>query len=188
MKKVILSVLLASLGVSFAAASYYGGHTQTVCTQDAYVCPNGTTVGRTGYNCQFVCPSTTITYSPSYTYTSGCYTYYYNGQTRTTSIVSYNCGTTYSYYPVATTYSYPTSQYYTYHYNSGRWSPSYTNQWTNTYYSNPYSNWNYGWTYGGYNTNTNYTNYGNYNTGYYNYGNYNNNSGCYYVNGQQVCQ
>jgi|SRR3989344_3110167 len=30
----------------------------TVCTMDAYICPNGSSVGRTGPNCQFVCPST----------------------------------------------------------------------------------------------------------------------------------
>jgi hypothetical protein len=29
----------------------------TVCTADAYQCPNGQWVGRTGQNCQFVCPS-----------------------------------------------------------------------------------------------------------------------------------
>lgn len=28
----------------------------TVCTMDAMICPNGTTVGRSGPNCEFVCP------------------------------------------------------------------------------------------------------------------------------------
>jgi hypothetical protein len=30
--------------------------TPTVCPQDALVCPNGTTVSRTGPNCEFQCP------------------------------------------------------------------------------------------------------------------------------------
>lgn len=167
--------------MSLASAHYYGNYNHTVCTQDVYVCPNGTTVGRTGSNCQFVCPSTTvINYSPSYSYTSGCYTYYYNGQTRTTSVLSYNCT---SYYPAATTYTYPQTQYYTYHYtNNGYWTPGYnnTNYWTNpySYNSNSYTSWNYGWNYGNNNT------YGNnYNNSYTNY----NNGGCYYVNGYQAC-
>ncbi|MEK7571910.1 MAG: hypothetical protein AAB553_06585 [Patescibacteria group bacterium] len=29
---------------------------QTVCTMDALVCPDGSTVGRSGPNCAFVCP------------------------------------------------------------------------------------------------------------------------------------
>ncbi len=39
--------------------TYYPPTTQA-CTQEAYVCPNGTTVGRTGPNCTFAqCPTTT---------------------------------------------------------------------------------------------------------------------------------
>jgi hypothetical protein len=99
--------MYTSAQTSYQSSYYYGNNT-AVCTMDAYVCPDGTTVGRTGYNCQFVCQSV-VNNSPSYTYTSGCYTYYYNGQTRTTSVVSYNCQTqTQTYYPVATTYTYPT--------------------------------------------------------------------------------
>ena len=30
---------------------------QGVCTADAFVCPSGISVGRTGSNCQFVCPN-----------------------------------------------------------------------------------------------------------------------------------
>jgi|SRR3989344_5077558 len=29
---------------------------QVICTQDAMQCPNGTWVGRTGPNCEFICP------------------------------------------------------------------------------------------------------------------------------------
>jgi len=29
----------------------------TICTMDARMCPDGTYVGRTGPNCQFVCPN-----------------------------------------------------------------------------------------------------------------------------------
>jgi len=41
--------------VKVTSASQSGG---TVCTADAYQCPNGQWVGRTGPNCQFVCPTT----------------------------------------------------------------------------------------------------------------------------------
>lgn len=127
----------------------YTSYPTTFCTQDAYVCPDGTTVGRTGSNCDFVCPSTRTycssnnTYlgcthpsrnQSSYYYTSGCYTYYYNGLTRTTSISSYNCATTYTqpeYYTVDTAYTYPVTysylpgtQYYTYSYVNGSWVPN----------------------------------------------------------------
>ncbi len=33
--------------------------TQTMCTQDAMQCSDGTWVGRTGTHCEFVCPATT---------------------------------------------------------------------------------------------------------------------------------
>jgi hypothetical protein len=143
---------------SYSYSTHYGN--QTMCTMDAYVCPNGTTVGRTGPHCQFVCPGTATippvcssTYCmgaipSSYYYTSGCYTYYYNGYTRTTTVTSYNCQNYvtpqqyypyYSYYPATTqyysTYSYPVqttytspvtyttpvSQYQTYSYCNGSW-------------------------------------------------------------------
>ena len=127
-------LLLASVGS--VSAYYYQNQTnyQTACTADAYQCADGTWVGRTGSNCQFVCPSTNNSYNnQSYSYTSGCYTYYYNGSTRTTSITSYNCNNTYqgntnsySYsYPV-TSYYYPSSQYYTYKACNGGWVTSYS--------------------------------------------------------------
>ena len=43
------------------AALLYSGQCQNtvVCTQEAMQCPDGSYVGRTGPNCQFVCPTTT---------------------------------------------------------------------------------------------------------------------------------
>ncbi|MBP9702970.1 hypothetical protein KBD69_04760 [Candidatus Woesebacteria bacterium] len=35
------------------------------CTKDAYACPDGTKVGRTGPNCEFVCPSAAPTSTPT---------------------------------------------------------------------------------------------------------------------------
>lgn len=34
----------------------YGVDTPVACTADAMLCPDGTYVGRTGPNCEFVCP------------------------------------------------------------------------------------------------------------------------------------
>ena len=43
-------------------ASSTSSSTATVaCTMDAKMCPNGTYVGRTGPNCQFICPTGTST-------------------------------------------------------------------------------------------------------------------------------
>ncbi len=190
---VIVTILGTFSDVSAQSYSSYYNSNQTICTKDAYRCPNGTMVGRTGSNCQFVCPST-VTPSPactgvypnyctglipsSYYYTSGCYTYYYNGYTKTTSITSYNCSTIYSqpeYYTIDTNYTYPVtysytpaSQYYTYSYCNGSWTLSY-------YGANGCNSiFNYG--------NTNYTN-----NGYYRAQNYNNYN-CYYMNGYLTCQ
>ncbi len=81
----------------------------------------------------------------SYYYTSGCYTYYYNGVTRTSSVSSYNCQTQPTY-----TYTQPTQQTYTY----------YTQPTTYTYYTQPTYTYT---TYPSYYTNTGYNNY--YNSG-----------------------
>lgn len=35
------------------------------CTRDAYLCPDGTKVGRTGPNCEFICPRPTNTPTPT---------------------------------------------------------------------------------------------------------------------------
>ena len=66
--------------------SYGNNNGQTMCTMEAMVCPNGSTVGRTGPNCAFsACPSvpynTGSTYYSSYGsnptfYTSGNMPYY----------------------------------------------------------------------------------------------------------------
>lgn len=40
-----------------------GTNSAVACTMDAKMCPNGTYVGRTGPNCQFVCPTGTSTAS-----------------------------------------------------------------------------------------------------------------------------
>jgi hypothetical protein len=112
----------------------------------------------------------------SYSYTKGCYTYYYDGSTRSTSITSYNCQTTT--YTSPSYYYYTTPSYSNYQYSNYSWYPS-------SYYSNY--------------TNTNYSNYGYYN----NYLNYSTvypyyvdstyytpttyMGGCYWQSGYQVC-
>lgn len=63
----ILVVLVASLAVisgyfiyqkQFKSTPPIGGSEQTVCTQDAKLCPDGSYVGRSGPNCEFTsCPA-----------------------------------------------------------------------------------------------------------------------------------
>jgi hypothetical protein len=99
-----------------------------------------------GYNNTYQYQNTT---QASYTYTQGCYTYYYNGQTNTTSIIgstcqsqnvySYTTPVSYTYVTAPTTYtytqptqnyyqnSYQSSPYYTYGYSNGSWYPRYNN-------------------------------------------------------------
>lgn len=66
----ILGVILAgiSLVVAYGVWAFHQtpenqeeGGNMTICTADARQCPDGTYVGRTGPNCQFVCPSTAVT-------------------------------------------------------------------------------------------------------------------------------
>ncbi len=119
MRKLIsltFGLVLATTFIGSASAQYtYTTYNNngTFCTQDAYVCPNGTTVGRTGSNCQFVCPSTQVpvTINNSYTYTSGCYTYYFNGTTNKTTILNNSCSNNYN-----NTYSNNYNQEYNYTY------------------------------------------------------------------------
>jgi hypothetical protein len=188
-----------------AFAVYYSTYNnQAFCTQDVYVCPNGTTVGRTGYNCQFVCPSPSaiIPVNNSYSYTNGCYTYYYNGNTNKTTLLSYNCSNNYNYtnnynQGYSYTYTYPTtnSTYYTvpatyYYTQPTTYTYPYYYQYQPTYSNYNYSGYGYtsypsGYTDTGYN-NYNYGNY--YDTNYgYNYGSTYNQSSCYYLAGIQVC-
>lgn len=70
----ILIVLLILLGIIYIFRSAFtvpapvpvvtnpndDGNT-IVCTMDAMICPDGTAVGRSGPNCQFVCPSSPAT-------------------------------------------------------------------------------------------------------------------------------
>lgn len=177
-KLLLLTISVALFGGNYVLAQTYSSYYESnsiMCTQDAHVCPDGTVVGRSSSNgCAFICPTTVTqppatpsptpsptqpclgnyscgTFHASYTYTSGCYTYYYDGYTAATSIVSYNCGQ--PYYPTQPVYMQPVistpTQYYTYRYSNGVWYPSYN-----------YNPINYGYT----NTGYNYTNAG------YNYG------------------
>ncbi len=218
MKKIIslaLGLTFATTLVGTVFASYtYTTYNSTYCMDDAYVCPNGTTVGRTGTNCQFVCPITPAytsqTINNSYTYTSGCYTYYYNGVTRNSTIISYNCSNTYS---NNYTYTYPTQTYYytaptsyvsphsTYCYKNGTWYPAsnskcndYHNNFTLSNYGGGYTDTGYGNNYYGnsnYYGNNNYGNsYGNSNYYYGSYGDgfmYRPTNPCSYQSGYQVC-
>jgi hypothetical protein len=209
MKKIIsiaLGLTFATTLIGTTFASYNYNSNGTYCTQDAYVCPDGTSVGRTGSNCQFVCPSTPTTTNNSYTYTSGCYTYYYNASTLNTSVVSYNCSNNYnnnynnnnynnnynngytytapstSYYYYTTPSSYYTSPYYTYQYQNGSWYPS--NSYNNTSYTSSYYTYPIGYTDTGYNYGYNNYNYGNnYNDGFIRTPT----NPCYYQGGYQVC-
>lgn len=139
MKKIITLTFGLFLGLSMASTASAQVYSQTY--------PNGynynTTIlycsgayGGYGYNNNYNCGNN---YNNSYTYTSGCYTYYYNGYTRTTSIVSYNCQNSYT-YTNPTTYTYYTSPYYTYQYSHGTWYPQYSNNYFYGYgnYSNGY--------------------------------------------------
>ncbi len=116
----------------------------------------------------------------SYYYTSGCYTYYYDGVTRNSVITGNSCQNqntyqnTYSYVtPTTNTYynnqQYYTSPYYTYGYASGSWYPG---------YNGSVLFGNYGSTY--YNSNYNNT----YNNGVV----YTPTNPCYYINGYYTCQ
>ena len=56
----LILILLAMLGYAAYAYSQKSSRgvadTQVVCTMDAMECPDGTYVGRTGPDCQFICP------------------------------------------------------------------------------------------------------------------------------------
>lgn len=129
------------------------------------------------------------TQQASYTYTQGCYTYYYNGYTRSTSIIGSTCQSqnVYSYttpvsytYTTSPTYTYTTSPSYTY-----TTPTSYTNQ-TSPYYVYGYERSNATW-------------YPRYNNSYFFNGDSSYNSYdstfvptprtyCYTINGYSVCQ
>lgn len=60
MNKKINIALIALMVFSAGAVSAETNSDAVVCTADAMVCPDGTSVGRTGPNCEFVCGGTTV--------------------------------------------------------------------------------------------------------------------------------
>lgn len=165
MKKII--TLTFGLFLAFSTAS-------TVFAQSYYSYNNSYSNGGS------LSTSYPVNYRPSYTYTQGCYTYYYNGYTQTTSIASYNCQNqnTYSYTnPVVYTYytlpyiynTYYTqpSTYYTYGYSGGSWYPRYNNSYL--FGNNSYNNSNYYYNNSNGHVNTPTTN-------------------CYHLNGGYACE
>jgi hypothetical protein len=156
MKKTILTtafgILITLGGLSTASALVY----------DPYLGSNTNYIYCSSYS-TYGCYNPT--YQKSYYYTSGCYTYYYNGMTQQVSVTSYNCQTQQqtSYYP------YSSSQYYTYGYNrnNGTWYPRYNNNGGSLYQNQDYYNY-----YGYNNTNVVYTPV----------------NPCYYSNGYYICQ
>jgi hypothetical protein len=61
---IILAVVavLAVVVYVFGAKFFTSGSNQTACTQEAKICPNGSSVGRTGPNCEFAaCPTASAT-------------------------------------------------------------------------------------------------------------------------------
>ena len=60
-KKISASVIITILSLTLGFNVYAEENTTTdnkpvACTMDAKICPDGTSVGRTGPNCEFVCP------------------------------------------------------------------------------------------------------------------------------------
>lgn len=51
------TVTLTSLSNNSATFTVWNTAQNTICTADAHQCPNGSWVGRSGPNCQFVCPN-----------------------------------------------------------------------------------------------------------------------------------
>lgn len=139
----------------------------------------------------------------SYTYSTGCNTYRYNGYTRTTTLISSctNYNTSYGYNQSYTQYVQPITQVsyvapitHTYYVapitTSHTVSPIYSYGYTNGYYDNSYNNWGYGYQdtpyYDGrryHHTTDTWIN----NSYVDNYNGYTNTSNCYYSNGYQVC-
>lgn len=167
MKKILTFIFSAALlfsGASLASAQMYSYGNQNNTYSNYSYCG---TYGNYG------CGSSQQYQVASYYYTSDCYTYYYDGYKRSSSIVSYNCQQTNTNYNYQYTYTYPqqyqsnyVSPYYTYKYSNGSWYPSYINT-NNNGYTDTY-----------YNNNSYYNNS-------YNQGNYSNN--CYWQGGYQMC-
>jgi hypothetical protein len=65
-----VSALVVLLVIAVGGAFYFTGHKESAmpvaCTAEAMQCPDGSYVGRSGPNCQFVCPpSATATTTPT---------------------------------------------------------------------------------------------------------------------------
>lgn len=160
---------LTTVSAQVYSTSYGRGHhnnnNYANCGGSVYLYPYvGATIGcSNNYNYYNNYSNTQPQTVYSYYYTSGCYTYYYNGVTRSSSITSYNCQTQPTY-----SYSQNTQPTYTY----------YTQPTTYTYYTQPTYTYS---TYPSYYTNTGYNSY-------YNSGNvYTPTNPCYYINGVYTC-
>lgn len=74
MKVVIATLLVAIAGTAalwywrVPGSLYPPVEEPTICTADAMLCPDGTYVGRSGPNCEFVCPANTSTQVSLYYY------------------------------------------------------------------------------------------------------------------------
>lgn len=196
----MFTILLLTSGLEFAIAQYYPNYptytNSSICTKDAMVCPDGSVIGRSGPNCNFICPNYTEytyptnwsgynipynSYNNTYTYITssslnsyqfaqGCNLYNFDTYTKVATLVGSYCTSNYV-YPYNTQYSpttiYPTTTTY----------PASTIYPTTTNYTYKYINGSW-YPSNLYNDSQYYTNY---NT------QYNPTSPCYYLNGYQVC-
>jgi hypothetical protein len=72
--KIILAIIvliIAGVGFIFYSARTAHAPGPVACTMEAMQCPDGTYVGRTGPNCEFVCPTATTTATSTATTTGG---------------------------------------------------------------------------------------------------------------------
>ncbi len=80
-KSILAAIVLVLVGVG---ALYFWATTgrapgPLACTADAMQCPGGTWVGRTGPNCEFVCPAATTTAATTTTGGGGGFAEYHSG-------------------------------------------------------------------------------------------------------------
>lgn len=58
---IVLILIMIAAVCGYWLYSYTGGYGVQGCTQEAMICPDGSSVGRTGLNCEFAeCPSTEV--------------------------------------------------------------------------------------------------------------------------------
>lgn len=67
----LLAIVVVLGGVYFYAMGFKPSSTPIACTADAMQCPDGSYVGRTGPDCQFVCPTATTTPTTASSTSSG---------------------------------------------------------------------------------------------------------------------